>query len=134
MTPRTRRVAPLLSILAIVGTAVAAGDAEGEKVVPTFTAPLPNVPGSSLGSVVVEYAPGGRGVAHHHAGSVYAYVLDGAIRSQLDDGPVRVYRAGESFFEPPGTHHRVGENASATEPARLLAVFVAPTGAVLTHE
>jgi quercetin dioxygenase-like cupin family protein len=54
-------------------------------------------------------------------------VLSGSIRSQVDDGPVQVLRAGESFFEKPGAHHRVSENASATEPARLLAIFVVDT-------
>jgi quercetin dioxygenase-like cupin family protein len=51
-------------------------------------------------------------------------VLSGAIRSQVNDGPVKVYRAGESFSEMPGDHHGVRANASETEPARLLAVFV----------
>ena len=50
------------------------------------------------------------------------------MRSQVDDAPVRVYRAGESFFEAPGAHHAISENASETEPARLLAVFVVDTG------
>ena len=64
--------------------------------------------------------------AHRHAGSafIYAYVLSGAIRSQVDDEPARVYRAGEAWFENPGAHHRVSANASNTEPARLLAVFI----------
>jgi quercetin dioxygenase-like cupin family protein len=51
-------------------------------------------------------------------------VLSGAIRSQVDDGPVTVYKAGEHFTETPGAHHRVSENASDTEPAKLLAIFV----------
>jgi quercetin dioxygenase-like cupin family protein len=51
-------------------------------------------------------------------------VLSGAIRSQVDDEPVKVYRAGESFYEEPGSRHRVSENASDREPASLLAVFV----------
>ena len=51
-----------------------------------------------------------------------------AIRSQVNDGPVRVYRAGESFAEMPGDHHGVSANASSTEPAKLLAVFVVDTG------
>jgi quercetin dioxygenase-like cupin family protein len=55
-------------------------------------------------------------------------VLSGAIRSQVDDGPDKVYRAGESFFETPGAYHRISENASTTEPARLLAVFVLDAG------
>ena len=64
---------------------------------------------------------------------MFAYVLSGTIRSQNSaTGPVKVYKAGESFFEPPGSEHLVSENASATEPASLLAVFVAPDGANLT--
>jgi quercetin dioxygenase-like cupin family protein len=35
-----------------------------------------------------------------------------------------VYQAGDSFHEDPGAHHRVSENASETEPASLLAVFI----------
>ncbi len=106
--------------------------AVGESVAPVFSQPLPNVPGSSLTAVVVDYAPGGKSDAHHHAGSVFAYVLSGEILSKLDDGPEVVYHAGESFFEPPGTRHAVSANASQTEPARLLAIIVAETGAKLT--
>ena len=70
---------------------------------------------------------------HHHAGSVWAYVLSGAIRSQNSaTGPANVYRAGESFFEPPGSEHLLSENASTTEPASLLAVHIAGDGAGLT--
>jgi len=94
---------------------------------------LPNVPGKSITAVVVSYAPGGKSSKHHHAGSVFAYVLSGAIRSKNSaTGPARVYRAGEGFFEPPGSEHLISENASATEPASLLAVFVADDGARLT--
>ena len=82
---------------------------------------------------VVEYPPGGKSSVHHHAGSVFAYVLTGSIRSQNSaTGPARIYKAGESFFEPPGSDHLASENASASEPASLLAVHVAQDGAVLT--
>jgi quercetin dioxygenase-like cupin family protein len=105
-----------------------------ETVKPVFATQLPNVPGDSLTAVVVTYQPGGKSAAHHHAGSVFAYVLSGAIRSQVStDGPVKVYKAGESFFEPPGSSHLVSENASDTEPASLLAVFVAEDDAKLTE-
>ncbi|MCB1815056.1 MAG: cupin domain-containing protein, partial [Candidatus Competibacteraceae bacterium] len=57
----------------------------------------------------------------------YATILEGAIRSQVNEGPVTTYRAGESFSEYPGDRHGVSENASTTEPARLLAVFVVDT-------
>jgi quercetin dioxygenase-like cupin family protein len=111
---------------------VAGAAATGETITPVIDRKLPNLPGNSLTAVVVEYAPGGRSAAHHHAGSVFAYVLEGAVRSKLDDGSEIVYAAGESFFEPPGTHHAVSENASTTAPAKLLAVIVAETGATLT--
>jgi quercetin dioxygenase-like cupin family protein len=90
---------------------------------------LPNVPGKSIRGVLVEYKPGGLSPAHTHPNSafIYATVLEGAIKSQVNDGPVTTYRAGESFSEFPGDRHRVSENASATEPARLLAVFVVDT-------
>ena len=79
-------------------------------------------------------APAGKSGAHRHAGSVFAYVLSGAIRSENSaTRPVKVYHAGESFFEPPGSTHRISENASATEPASLLAIFIADDGAQLTR-
>ena len=90
---------------------------------------LPNVPGKSIKGVLVEYGPGGYSPAHTHPKSafIYATVLEGAIRSQVNDGPVTVFKAGESFSELPGDRHAVSANASATEPAKLLAVFVVDT-------
>lgn len=100
---------------------------------PVIAEQLPNVAGKSLTAVLVTYPPGGSTPIHYHAGSVFAYVISGAIRSQVSgQGPARVYRAGESFFEPPGSEHLVSANASKTEPASLLAVFVATTGVKLT--
>jgi hypothetical protein len=76
---------------------------------------------------------GGQATRHHHTGSVWAYVLSGAVRSQNSaTGPAKMYRAGDSFFEPPGSEHLVSENASATESASLLAVNIADDGAGLT--
>ena len=97
------------------------------------TETLGNVPGKKLTAIVVNYAPGGKSGAHRHAGSVFAYVLSGAIRSENSaTGPVKVYKAGESFFEPVGSRHLVSENASTKESASLLAVFVADDNAQLT--
>lgn len=114
-------------------TSQADGEEIGVQVKPVSVEKLANVPGKSITAVVVNYAPRGKSGAHHHAGSVFAYVLSGAIRSENSaTGPVRVYKAGESFFEPPGSEHLVSENASATDPASLLAIFVADDGARLT--
>jgi quercetin dioxygenase-like cupin family protein len=107
---------------------------KGQTVTPAFAYDLPHLPGQKVTGVLVEYAPGGASRAHHHTseGAVVAYVLEGAIRSKVNDGPEQVYHAGESWLEPPGAAHAVSANASATEPARLLAVFVAADGAELT--
>src|SRR5213595_2220704 len=99
------------------------------KVTLVYQHELPNVPGKSIKGVLVEYGPGGASPGHTHPRSafIYATVLEGAIRSQVNDGPVRTYRAGESFSELPGDRHGVSANASRTRPARLLAVFVVDT-------
>jgi quercetin dioxygenase-like cupin family protein len=97
---------------------------EKEKVV--FEHAIPNVDGKRMVAVVVTYPPGGKSLAHRHAGSafIYAHVLSGAVRSQVDDEPPKVFTVGEGFYELPGSHHRISENASDKEPASLLAVFV----------
>jgi quercetin dioxygenase-like cupin family protein len=99
---------------------------------PVSSDALPHVQGKRITTMVVEFPPAGFSPPHHHAGSVTVYVLSGIIRSQLQGQPPIVYRAGESFFEPPGAVHLLAENMSATEPARILAVFVADEGATLT--
>jgi quercetin dioxygenase-like cupin family protein len=126
--------AGLLAILAILaGAKLEAGEDSGEEMKQVASEKLPNVPGKSITAIVVSYAPGGKSVKHHHAGSVLAYVLSGEIRSESSaTGPAKVYKAGETFFEPPGSEHLVSENASATEPASLLAIFIADDGAELT--
>ncbi len=112
----------------------AADEVKPVQAKPVFSEKLPNVPGKTLTGVLVKYAPGGKSASHAHAGSVYAYVLSGKIRSENSvTGPVRVYSAGEGFFEPPGSTHSISENASDTEPASLLAIFVADDGAQLTR-
>jgi quercetin dioxygenase-like cupin family protein len=118
--------------LAVVhATAASALDASADKskVTLVYDHVLPHVPGKSIKGVLVEYAPGGSSPAHTHPKSafIYATVLEGEIRSQVNDGPVVTYRAGESFSENPGDHHSVSANASTTKPARLLAVFVVDT-------
>jgi quercetin dioxygenase-like cupin family protein len=97
---------------------------------PLFERDLPNVPGKSLLAVEVVYPPGGASLPHRHPASsfIFAYVVSGEIVSAVDDEHPRVYRAGESFYEAPGAHHRISRNASRTRPAKLLAVFVKDSG------
>jgi quercetin dioxygenase-like cupin family protein len=114
---------------ATVGAGAAIAGDENSKVTLVYDHALPNVPGKSIKGVLVEYGPGGSSSAHTHAKSafIYATVLEGAIRSSVNDGPVVTYRTGESFSEMPGDRHAVSENASKTAPAKLLAVFVVDT-------
>jgi quercetin dioxygenase-like cupin family protein len=77
------------------------------KVTLVYQHELPNVPGKSIKGVLVEYGPGGYSPGHTHAKSafIYATVLEGAIRSKVNDGPVTTYKAGQSFSELPGDRH-----------------------------
>jgi quercetin dioxygenase-like cupin family protein len=114
---------PLGSVLAD------APKSKNEKVTLVYQHELPNVPGKSIRGVLVEYGPGGYSAAHTHAKSafIYATVLEGEILSQVNDEPVKTYKAGQSFSELPGDRHGVSANASKTKPVKLLAVIVVDT-------
>jgi len=116
-------------VVAILGVGSGIAADKNSKVTLVYEHALPNVPGKSIKGVLVEYGPGASSSAHTHAKSafIYATVLEGAIRSSVNDGPVVTYRTGQSFSEMPGDRHSVSENASKTEPAKLLAVFVVDT-------
>lgn len=96
------------------------------KISQVFDQAIPNIPGKSLKAVVVEYGPNGESPAHTHAKSafIFAYVLEGAIESQVNDGSITTYTAGQSFSENPGDFHAVSKNARGDVNAKLLAVFV----------
>lgn len=119
------------AIALLLASGASAHDAgyDKAKVTVVFDHVLPNVKGKSMKGVLVEYQPGGKSPAHTHPDSafIYATVLKGAIRSKVNDGPEKTYRAGENFAEMPGDRHAVSANASDTEPASLLAVFVLDT-------
>jgi quercetin dioxygenase-like cupin family protein len=94
-------------------------------VTPVACEKLPNVPGKSITTVIVNFPPGAYSPRHRHPGSVTGFVLKGTLRSQLAGTPAGTYTVGQSWFEPPGTIHLFVENTSTTEPAELLAIFVA---------
>jgi quercetin dioxygenase-like cupin family protein len=122
-------LAAMVAALAVVPCAAFAETAPRDAISTAFREAIPNIPGKSMTALVVSYAPGGKSPSHRHARSAFVvgYVLSGAIRSQVDDGAAQVFHAGESWIEKPGAHHRISENASTTEPAKLLAIFVADT-------
>jgi quercetin dioxygenase-like cupin family protein len=91
---------------------------------------LPGEPQREMMLVEVTYPPGTGSPPHIHPNGVMAFVVSGAVASKVNDGPEQVFRAGEAWWEPPGALHRVSRNASSTTPATLLAIYVAPKGAV----
>ena len=136
-----------LRFACVVAVTIAAATAAAQQSAPARTppktlssTPLADAPGKNLVVVELNYAPNpgppstaehhGRG--HHHPGSVYVYVTQGAVRLGVEGKPVQVVKTGESFFETVGAHHTINENASATEPARAIAVMIVPDGAPLT--
>jgi quercetin dioxygenase-like cupin family protein len=89
-----------------------------------LTAALTRAPGQSLEALRITYAPGESSKPHSHDRDAYVYVLQGRVRSQVEGQPLRVYAAGESWFEPAGARHLVSANASDSAPATFLVVFV----------
>ena len=108
----------------------AAHGAKAETVAPKFNQIIPNAPGKSLVVVEVDYPAGAASPPHSHAKSafIYAYVISGEVESKVNDGPIRIYKAGEGWSEPPNATHAVSRNASKVRPAKLLAVFVVDSG------
>ena len=103
---------------------------------PVFKHDLPdvNLDGWEVTVSYVDYPPGRASAAHHHAGFVLAYVLDGEVVTKISGQDERNYKTGEMFYEPPGSTHEVSRNASTTQPARLLAMIFAKKGATLTTQ
>src|SRR4026208_1234256 len=111
---RVMRIGSLGLIVTAISLGVSPGLAQNvEQVKPVFEHIIPNAEGKSMVAVVVTYPPGAKPPSHQHARSafIYAYVLSGAVRSQVDDQPAKVYRVGEGFNEMPGSHPRISENA-----------------------
>ncbi len=82
---------------------------------------IPNKEGIML---TVQYAPGGTSLPHRHDAHVFVYVLEGAVKMQVDGQPEVTLTAGQTFYEKPSDVHRVSANASTTQPAKLLVFMV----------
>lgn len=107
--------------------------ASGRNIQSVLSEKLSVAEGKILSSQVVHYPPGGASKPHRHDADVFAFVLSGNIVSQTDGhGDAKVYRAGEGRFERRGEHHVVSRNASTTEPASMLVVYIHNEGATLT--
>jgi len=139
---RAVRIAVACTIALSLAATVAPQERPPERAPPKplLTAPLTDAPGKNLVVVELNFPPNPDAPStaehhrrgHHHPGSVFVYVTQGAVRLGIEGQPVQVVSAGGVFFEPVGAHHIVSESASATEPARAIAVMVVPDGAPLT--
>lgn len=136
MTTATSRREALASVLTALAATAAGADAARAQTPATgaqrrevIRQLLPGEPQRELILMEVPFPPGAASPPHMHANGVMAYVLSGAIVSRVNDGPEETFHAGGAWWEPLGAVHRVSRNASATEPAMLLAVFVVPKGA-----
>ncbi|MFC0401454.1 cupin domain-containing protein [Paraburkholderia rhizosphaerae] len=117
-----------LGLLALTAPRHAMAQAvDKEKVAPVTQQAIPEAPGKAVLIATVTYEPGQSSSPHKHPGSIFAYVLEGSVESQLEGGPVKIYRAGDAWYEPVGAHHVVSRNASKSEPAKLL-IFAVTSG------
>lgn len=122
-------IVPLVLSLVMAFGAVTANAHEGgeESVQPLMKQALPDVPGKNAMMATVTLAPGQSAAPHLHPGSIFAYVLEGQVVSQLEGQEAKTYSAGQSWYEPPRAHHLVTRNPSSTQPAKLLVwAIVAP--------
>jgi len=121
-----------IAIAALCMALGATGGAHAAEEHALLSSPLTGIGDHELKAITVTYAPGQSSSPHRHGGDAFVYVLSGRVRSQVDSDALRTYGPGESWFEPMGAHHVVSGNASTTEPATLLVVFVAKPNATLT--
>lgn len=126
-----RIVRQLLQGTALTGAALIMGQAPalGEDAVSVLMKQsLADMAGKVATVLTVDYAPGAASGPHVHPGSVFAYVLEGAVVSQLDGGEPITYTKGQSWYESPKKPHVVSKNASKTEPAKLLVLLLSQEG------
>lgn len=125
-----------MRILIACALAVVFSAAQEPRVRPIQARALPRLNGAALKATMIEvnYGPGESSPIHTHPCPVLGYVVNGAVRMQVDGGPETVYRRGEGFYEPPNAVHGISANASSTEPAKFLAAFVCDHDAPLSSD
>ena len=114
-------------ILSTVAFAALPAFAQETQVTPLMTRVLPDFPGKEALVITVTYPPGGSDPVHRHNADSFLYVLEGSVIMGVKGGKEVTLTPGQTFYEGPNDIHTVGRNASKTEPAKLLAVFVVDT-------
>ncbi|KAJ5726941.1 hypothetical protein N7493_005968 [Penicillium malachiteum] len=89
---------------------------------------LANCAGKTIVGLRVTFPPNGSTPPHRHGGSsVAAYVISGTLLSKMNNDPMKMIPTGGTWYEAPGCHHRISDNASKTEPAVLFATLILET-------
>ena len=119
---------------ALAGAALIMGQAPAlaeDAVSVLMKQPLADMAGKVATVVTVDYAPGAASGPPVHPGSVFAYVLEGTVVTQLEGEQSMTYTKGQSWYELPKKPHMVSRNASVTEPAKLLVLLLSQAGEAL---
>ena len=121
-------LAIVFGTLAVGGMALAHHTGNGQVKVTRLSQRdiIEKLDGKAASATVVEvtFEPGQKDAPHHHAGPVFGYVLEGEYEHALGEEPVKKYKAGDTFYEPSGSVHRVARNPSGKTRTRLLAVIL----------
>jgi len=130
ITRREAMIGALLPFLQLAreGTAEAQRTQASDGTV--FQHDLPNITLDDWQVTVstITLEPGNVGRSHRHPGFVLVYILEGEVVTKVSGQEQATYSAGQMFYEQPGSTHEVSRNASATKPAKFLALIFAKKG------
>ena len=115
---------PALFATLLTGLAMLALPATSAEVAMLFKQDLADMPGKTGQLLTVEFAPGEVSAAHRHNAHTFVYVLEGSVVMQVQGGEAKTLTAGQTFYENPDDIHTVANNASDTEPAKILVFFI----------
>jgi quercetin dioxygenase-like cupin family protein len=133
--PRLHRSAVAVFAFAVLaagfglGVVAAQQQPPATKVTALMKQVIPEYPGHEVTMITLDIPPGGGSPPHRHPGHhTFGYVLEGAYKIKVGDGPEMTLTPGQTFYEAPGQLHAVSRNASDTEPAKVLVFMLAESG------
>ena len=121
---------PIAALLTILSTA---SFAQQSTATGLFQTDLPDIEGREAVMLEVVYPPGVASDSHRHNAHTFVYVLEGTVEMQVAGGELLRLEAGQTFYETPNDVHSVSRNASETEPAKILVIFIKMKGAAASE-
>ena len=122
-----------LSSLVLLGFLCSGASAQQSSAEVLFQTDLPDIEGREAVMLEVVYPPGVASASHRHNAHTMVYVLEGTVEMQVAGGELMTLTVGETFYETPSDIHSVSRNASDTETARILVVFIKQIGAAASE-